>query len=127
VCINICVLNGKKQQRPLCNECKSKPAAYNYRKGDKTYYRKKCDACIRKTNVSTITTPAWQRAGYQKKKSCEMCGFVAQHPFQLDVYYIDANMTNNSQNNLRTVCANCNRLVHAKKTGWRQGDLSIDN
>jgi hypothetical protein len=127
VCINICVLNGNGNRRPLCQECKSKPAAYNYRRGDKVYYRKKCDACIRNSSKSTITTPAWQRAGYSKKKSCEMCGFTAQHPYQLDVYYVDANMNNNNTNNLQTVCANCNRLMHAKKSGWRQGDLSIDH
>ena len=120
------MFNGKANGRPLCQECNSKPAAYNYRRGDKVYYRKKCDACIRKTSKSTVTTPSWQRAGYAKKKSCEMCGFTAQHPYQLDVYYVDANMNNNNANNLKTVCANCNRLMHAKKSGWRQGDLSVD-
>ena len=121
------MLNGNGSTRPLCQECKSKPAAYNYRRGDKIYYRKKCDACIRRSATSTITTPAWQRSGYAKKKSCEMCGFSARHPHQLDVYYVDGNMTNNNNNNLKTVCANCNRLLHVKKQGWRQGDLVSDN
>jgi len=126
VCINMYVLNGTNKNRPLCQECNSKPAAYNYRRGDKIYYRKKCDSCIRKTNTSHITTPAWQRAGYTKGKSCEMCGFTAQHPHQLDVYYVDANMNNNSPTNLKTVCATCNRLFHAKKQGGRQGSLTAD-
>ena len=124
--INIYVLNGNGSQSPLCQECNSKPAAYNYRRGNKVYYRKKCDSCIKKTSSSVITTPAWQRSGYDKKRSCEMCGFTAQHPYQLDVYYIDGNMTNNISSNLKTVCANCNRLIHVKKTGWRQGDLTAD-
>jgi len=125
--INIYVLNENGSQRPLCQECNSKPAAYNYRRGNKIYYRKKCDSCIRKSNSSSITTPAWQRSGYAKNKSCEMCGFTAQHPHQLDVYYVDGNMTNNNNRNLKTVCANCNRLLHVKKQGWRQGDLVSDN
>ena len=125
--INICVFNDKKQTRPLCQECHSKPAAYNYRRGDKLYYRKKCDSCIRKSNSSTISTPAWQRSGYTKRNSCEMCGFNAQHPYQLDVHYVDGNMSNNNTSNLKTVCANCNRLLHVKKQGWRQGDLIADN
>ena len=56
-----------------------------------------------------------------------MCGFTAQHPHQLDVYYLDGNMTNNNNRNLITDCANCNRLLHVKKQGWRQGDLVSDN
>ena len=126
VCINICVLNGNGTKRPLCQECNSRPAAYNYRRGDKVYYRKKCDACIRRSSSSTISTPAWQRSGYHKQTHCEMCGFTAQHPHQLDVHYLDGNMTNNNQSNLKTVCANCNRLIHVKKQGWRQGDLTAD-
>ena len=120
------MFNGNGKLRPLCQECKSKPAAYNYRRGDKVYYRKKCDSCIRKSQSSTITTPAWQRACYQINSDCEMCGFTAQHPYQLDVHYVDGNMTNNNPTNLKTVCANCNRLLHVKKQGWRQGDLVAD-
>ena len=121
------MFNDKKHIRPLCQECNSKPAAYNYRRGDKVYYRKKCDSCIRKSNSNTISTPAWQRSGYVKHRSCEMCGFVAQHPYQLDVHYVDGNMSNNNGSNLKTVCANCNRLLHIKKQGWRQGDLVADS
>ena len=111
-------------KRPLCS-C-GNPVAVNYIKNKKTYYRKKCDSCIRNSQSSTITTPAWQRAGYQKNSNCEMCGFNAQHPYQLDVFYIDSDMNNNNVSNLKTVCANCNRLMHAKKKGWRQGDLTAD-
>ena len=120
------MFNDKKQTRPLCQECNSKPAAYNYRRGDKIYYRKKCDSCIRKSNSNTISTPAWQRSGYVKNNSCEVCGFNARHPYQLDVHYVDGNMSNNNGTNLKTVCANCNRLLHVKKQGWRQGDLVAD-
>jgi hypothetical protein len=44
------VLNGHKNTRPLCQECKSKPAAYNYRRGDKVYYRKKSEGIAVQTS-----------------------------------------------------------------------------
>ena len=56
-----------------------------------------------------------------------MCGFTAQHPYQLDVYYVDANMTNNTASNLKTVCANCQRLSSVRRLGWRVGDLVADD
>ena len=36
------------QIRPLCVECKSKPRAYAYKKGNKIYWRRLCDTCNRK-------------------------------------------------------------------------------
>ncbi len=47
---------------------------------------------------------------YNKKTHCEKCGFVPVHPVQLDVDHIDGNHTNNSRENLMTLCANCHRL-----------------
>ena len=46
-----------------------------------------------------------------KKSECERCGFVAEHKSQLDVDHIDKNRLNNSPENLRTLCANCHRLI----------------
>ena len=45
-----------------------------------------------------------------KKDHCEYCGFVAIHMVQLDVDHIDGDRTNNSIENLQTLCANCHRL-----------------
>ena len=42
--------------------------------------------------------------------SCERCGFVAEHPSQLDVDHIDGNRLNNDPSNYMTLCANCHRL-----------------
>lgn len=47
-----------------------------------------------------------------KKPHCEECGFVAVHPCQLDVHHVDENHENNNPENLKTVCANCHRLIH---------------
>ena len=96
------------QIRPLCVNCKSKPRAYAYKKGSKIYWRKLCDTCNR------------------KKSKCELCGFKAQNRLQLDVFFVDGNMRNTNNVNLKTVCANCQRLTSVKRLGWKIGDLVAD-
>ena len=87
--------------RPLCSKCKSRPSAFNYKKGDKTYYRKMCDKCIRLSKGKGISSMAtWQQHGYKKKAICEKCGFKAKHHAQLDVYHIDGDLRNSAVNNL---------------------------
>ena len=113
--------------RPLCTQCKAKPRAYGYRKGNKIYWRRMCDTCIRKKKklrIGGIT--ALQRSGYHKKNKCELCGFKAQEPLQLDVFFVDGNKNNCAFHNLKTVCANCQRLASVKKLRWKMGDLVAD-
>jgi 5-methylcytosine-specific restriction endonuclease McrA len=62
-----------------------------------------------------------------KKDVCKSCGFVPEHPIQLDVDHIDGNHSNNDESNLQTLCANCHRLKtyinqdHIKKQAPTQG------
>ena len=58
--------------RPLC-KCKRRPAAINYKKGNKTYYRKLCERCLR--NGTNYGIPKWQQRGYEKKNFCEKCNY----------------------------------------------------
>lgn len=114
--------------RPLCVECKAKPRAYAYRKVNKIYWRRLCDTCNRKKRnkkVGGIT--ALQRSGYKKKNKCELCGFKAQDKSQLDVFFVDGNLRNTVVTNLKTVCANCQRLDNIRRLGWRVGDLVADD
>ncbi len=55
-----------------------------------------------------------ERRRYQEVKgdTCERCGFVAEHPAQLDVHHKDGDHRNSAPANLVTLCANCHRLVH---------------
>ena len=114
--------------RPLCKLCKAKPRAYAYRKGTKIYWRSLCDTCNRKKSGKKVggVTPL-QRSGYNKKKKCELCGFKSQQQSQLDVFFVDGDMRNTNFNNLKTVCANCQRLSSMRRLGWRIGDLEADN
>ena len=68
-----------------------------------------------------------QRSGYKKLKKCEMCGFKAQDPLQLDVMFVDGDLRNTAYTNLKTVCANGQRLGSVRRLGWRMGDLVADD
>ena len=117
-----------KTVRPLCVECRSKPRAYAYRKQNKIYWRRLCDTCNRKKTKKRVGgVTALQRSGYKKKNKCEICGFKAQHTVQLDVFFVDGNLRNTTESNLKTVCANCQRLSGVRRLGWRMGDLVADD
>lgn len=109
--------------RPLCKTCGERPVAINYYKGDRTFYRKKCDHCSRSSGEGK---PLWHQAGYRKKNKCDRCGYTSQYQQQFNVFYIDGNPTNCKVTNLKTVCANCQRILHALGLPWRQGDLTPD-
>jgi hypothetical protein len=109
--------------RNLCKICQKRPVAINYYKNDRVYYRSKCDHC--NSNRQT-GTPKWKTAGYKKKTTCDRCGFVSKYSEQFDVYYIDGNPSNCHFTNLKTICANCQRILHRLKLPWRQGDLIPD-
>lgn len=51
--------------RPLCI-CGQRPAAINYSKNGKTYYRKKCESCNKYGTVGK-GIPQWKLDGYEKK------------------------------------------------------------
>ncbi|AZU99595.1 HNH endonuclease [Vibrio virus vB_VspP_SBP1] len=68
------------------------------------YYRGFCRSCRRK---KPRTGKEYQ---VHRKDHCERCGFVPEHPCQLDVDHKDGEHTNNAPENLQTLCANCHRL-----------------
>lgn len=109
--------------RPLCKLCKEKPCAINYHKNNKTYYRSKCDSCDRKTKTRM---PKWYQLGYRKKNFCEKCGYHSNYPEQFNVFHIDGNLNNCRPRNLKTICANCQRILYKENASWRQGDLTPD-
>ena len=84
-----------------------------------------CAACgpvalVKKTNSfrckvsdARFTGGSYRRRIYRKKvmKSCERCGFVAEHRCQLDVHHKDGDHKNHADENLETLCANCHRYI----------------
>jgi hypothetical protein len=114
------------EYRKLCQICGKTPVAVNYKSNSKTYYRSRCDSCIRKGKKLSPPKPRWLLEGYKKKPHCEKCGFKSKYKEQLFVYYVDGNLNNNSLFNLKTICANCQYEVAREGLGWKQGDLIPD-
>lgn len=109
--------------RDLCKKCKERPVAINYYKDGKTFYRSRCDHC---TKDRKRERPMWILAGYKKKFTCDKCSYTSKYTEQFNVFYVDGNPHNCRFTNLKTVCANCQRILHALKLPWKQGDLSPD-
>lgn len=110
--------------RPLCKTCDCRPVAINYKKDGKTHYRSQCDHCSR---TAKDGIPPWFRAGYRLKPKCDKCGFTSKYVEQFNVFHVDGNLKNCRFNNLKTVCANCQRLLHTLQIPWRQGALVADH
>ena len=106
--------------RPLCL-CGIRPVAVNYIKNGRTYYRKKCDVCL-----SGKVIARWYRAGYRIKNQCDKCGFKSPYPEVFNVFHVDGDLNNCRLNNLKTVCSNCQRILHLEGIYWKQGDLRPD-
>jgi hypothetical protein len=109
--------------RDLCKICQKRPVAINYYKEGKPFYRSKCDHCARGRKEGT---PKWVNTGYKKKATCDRCGFSSKYSEQFDVYYADGNPSNCKYSNLKTVCANCQKILYKLKLSWRRGDLTPD-
>lgn len=109
--------------RSLCKNCRKRPCAINYYKEDRAFYRSQCDTCSRD---AIPKKPRWAQSGYKKKDTCEKCGFKSKNTEQFDVYHIDENLDNCRPTNLKTVCANCQRVLQKEGVRWRQGDLVAD-
>lgn len=112
-----------KKIRNLCRECGQRPVAINYYKQGQPFYRSKCDHCAKKRKEGE---PKWKKIGYKKKAACDKCGFSSKHPEQFNIFYLDGNPGNCRFSNLKTVCANCQRILHKLKLPWKQGDLIPD-
>ena len=94
--------------RPKCTKCKKKPAAVNYKRGEKTHYRKQCRNCLNEyKKQNELTNQLLIKSGYIKKKSCDRCNFISKHHSQLKIIYLDGNKLNVDRANLRTYCLNC--------------------
>ena len=123
--VNTWQKGSKKGQvmRNLCKKCRERPVAINYRKENKIFYRSICDHCARNKKDGR---PLWAKAGYKKKSTCDKCGHTSKYDEQFNVYHIDGDLTNCRFSNLKTICANCQRILHKEGVRWRQGDLTPD-
>lgn len=109
--------------RPLCS-CGLRPAAINYHKNGRTFYRSLCEVCLRGGKYKGVAR--WYQSGYRIKNVCDKCGFKSPHKEVFNVFHVDGDLNNCRHSNLKTVCANCQRVLHKEGVRWRQGDLVPD-
>jgi len=112
--------------RPLCKICKTRPCAVNYHSGDRIYYRSRCERCWKQKRQQAYSKPAWQLRGYQKKNTCDRCGYRNNISQVFGVCCVDGDLKNTQPNNLRTVCANCQILMSVSNQSWQNADLISD-
>jgi len=112
--------------RPICKECNKNYRAVNYKRDGVTHYRSICDECGSKKVKTKAKIANWEKKGYKKKTTCDLCGFKCSYPTQMTVFYIDGNMKNIEFTNLRSICLNCVEVVKRKDVNWRRGDLQVD-
>lgn len=102
--------------RLACERCGINPRAVNYKKQEKTYYRKICGACMLKLRKPKI--PLWQSEGYKKKFKCESCGFVAKFSDQLAVCKVKSAW--------HTVCLNCEIFIKTTDQLIKKPEIKSD-
>jgi protein-arginine kinase activator protein McsA len=112
--------------RPICKSCNKNPSAINYIKNGIKHFRSLCNECGKKKVKKKPNTPLWEKAGYKKKTTCDICGFKSIYATQMTVFYIDGNLKNTQLSNLRTVCLNCVEVIKRKEVTWKRGDLEVD-
>lgn len=113
-------------KRPICNACNKNVCAINYIKNKITHFRSICDSCGRKKNKLKPRICNWEKAGYKKKTTCDLCGFKSAYFTQIVVYHIDGNLKNVEFLNLRSICLNCVEVIKKRNVTWVKGDLQVD-
>ncbi len=113
----------RQPSRPLCEHCKVTLAKSNGKsKHGFTKWHKYCVDCS-KAAYNT-------KHGYllHKKNKCERCGFVPEDKCQLDVVYKDGDRKNKEKSNLKTLCANCDRIIQKKRKERKKSllDITVD-
>lgn len=72
-------------------------------------------SCANKRTSLTKHGYSWRARKFLKEK-CEACG----HPNRLQAHHLDQDITNNSKENIQTLCKYCHDYWHttAKRRGW---------
>ena len=106
--------------RTFCEHCQITLAKPNgISKHGFTKWHKYCVQCS-KAMYNT-------KFGYllHKKSKCEKCKFVPEDSCQLGIVYKDGNKQNKASSNLKTLCANCDRLHQKKLKEKKKSILNI--
>lgn len=111
----------KQKPRPICANCNTVPAKFNGK--SKLGYKKWHKYCV--DCSKSLYSKKHKHLLHKKKDKCDMCGFVAKDPCQLDLIYRDGNKKNKRESNLGTYCANCNRLYSKKLKKQKKSIMNV--
>jgi hypothetical protein len=107
----------KKQYQPVCyteeRNCLYCKKVFVPNRKDKKYCGENCQkSASRKRQPGWVDKRRPRSFSYKDHKGliCECCGFVAVNKCQLDVDHINGDHSDNSIENLQTLCSNCHRL-----------------
>ena len=110
-----CIVCGKpltgRQRKYCCKACKDK----HERSKNLSYKRQRQRGIDRKLELIKL-----------KGGCCEKCGYSSNHTEQFNVYHVDGDLNNCRPSNLKTICANCQRILQKTGVRWKQGDLIPD-
>ena len=108
--------------RPLCKQCNLSLAKPNGK--SKHGFQKWQKLCVQCSKAKYDPKSSYL---FHKKINCEQCGFVAEDICQLDIVYLDGNNKHKDSTNMKTLCANCNRLYRKKlKDDKSILDITVD-
>ena len=122
--------SNKRQNPDFMLDCLYCKIPFIQNTGKQKFCSKKCCRYYGKKflnhSIGVIKNKRKRDRGYSKpyirykKDFCEDCGFIPEHPCQLDVDHKDGNHSNNSEDNLQTLCANCHRLKTFINQDWQK-------
>ena len=87
---------------------------------DRGKFRTQCYRC-RRPHLRLDSEARRRKKGiyaFGEKVCCERCGFVPEHPCQMDIDHKDGNHLNDSKTNRQVLCANCHRLKTFQNRDW---------
>jgi hypothetical protein len=99
----------------ICVLCLTRPTIQSYtNKLGLKRYRKHCGACTTRLAKERLAKqgrrPLYgKHPGRIKKHYCEGCGIIPRYPNQLEVDHINGEHSDNSPENLWTLCVMCHR------------------
>lgn len=112
---------GKKSEKSVCINCK-KEFYFNSQLSKGKYCSNKCQLRFQRVRSIENGTAGWRTLRtYIKEESngkCKICG-ISQwlgDPILLIVDHIDGDSTNNSLDNLRAICSNCDATLSTYKS-----------
>lgn len=122
-------LAENRRNAPLCTQCQSAPCSMLTSRAG---YADRCHACLHPApRIPREWTSSSSKSKHRKHRlvflrafgppaACSRCGFVPEHPCQIDIDHVNGDHSNNHPNNLQPLCANCHRLKSLGNDDWRR-------